>query len=99
MQEVRHPEKEREASGHAGNEELGLRLEQIEIGGCNEAGDCANRCAAGGVEEKALQAARAPARRSGFIRVDALLRFNARFLLRHRLKIECDRLLRGRGVP
>ena len=27
MQEVRHPEKEREASGHAGNEELGLHYD------------------------------------------------------------------------
>jgi len=63
MQEARQPEKEREASSHSGNEELGLRVEHTEIGGC-EAGDCANRRAADGIEEKAQQAANP--RRSGF---------------------------------
>ncbi len=53
MQEVGQPEKEREASGHAGNEELGLPSVHIEIGVCDKAGYRADRCAAEGVKEKA----------------------------------------------
>ena len=37
MQEVGQPEKEREASGHARNEELGLVHEQVEVGNPDEA--------------------------------------------------------------
>ena len=45
MQEVGQAEKEREASGHARDEELGLVREQVEVGNPSEAESAAHRCA------------------------------------------------------
>ena len=60
MQEVGQPEKQREASGHARDEELGLAYEQVEVGNPDEAENAAQRCARDGIKEKAQQAANPP---------------------------------------
>ena len=66
MRQAGQPEKEREASGHARDEELGLVHEQVEVGNPNEAENAAERCARDGIKEKAQQAVNPPARRRRF---------------------------------